>query len=136
MQVSEFYESDLLVYFEEHGAERELYQELIHRLEPLVPNLRLQVQKSQISFYDGHLFGAASLPLRRKKAWPAQCLLVTFGWNARCISPRIAVATEPYPGRWTHHVVLARAEEIDRELLEWLCRAADFARSKERRKRN
>ena len=42
-------------------------------------------------------------------------------------SPRIAVKCEPYPGRWTHHIVLASADEIDAELLAWIDRAHQFA---------
>ena len=135
METAEFYEGDLLFYFRGHPRELELYQVLMERLAPLLPDLRVQVQKSQISFYDGHLLGAASLPVRRKKEWPRECLLVTFGLGTRCPSPRIAVATEPYPGRWTHHVVVSQPEQIDGELLDWLVQAAEFARSKGGRKR-
>ena len=45
-------------------------------------------------------------------------------------SPRIAVATEPYPGRWTHHIVVAGPEEIDGELMGWVKEAAAFAAAK------
>ena len=45
-------------------------------------------------------------------------------------SPRIAVATEPYPGRWTHHIVVSSLEEIDDELMGWIKEAAAFAAAK------
>ena len=44
--------------------------------------------------------------------------------------PRIAVATEPYPNRWTHHVVVARPEDVDGELLGWLEAAWTFSEHK------
>ena len=99
-------------------------------MEARFPEVAVKVQKSQISFYHRHLFAAASLPLRRRKEWPKESILVTFGLSHRLPSPRIAVAVEPYPNRWTHHVVVAREEEIDGELLDWLAEAYDFAAAK------
>ena len=43
---------------------------------------------------------------------------------------RVAVATEPYPGRWTHHILLSDETQIDGELLGWLREAWEFAESK------
>ena len=57
-------------------------------------------------------------------------MTVTFGLGYRKESPRIDVATEPYPGRWTHHVMVGSAEEIDEELLGWIQEAAAFSASK------
>ena len=127
MNLSEHYEMDLLFYFRGHSAELALYNALFDRLASLFPEGSVKVQKSQISFYNRHLFAAASLPLRRKKSWPARCLMVTFGWGTKCPSRRIAVATEPYPGRWTHHVLLERSADVDEELLSWLQAAYDFS---------
>ena len=45
-------------------------------------------------------------------------------------SPRIDVATEPYPNRWTHHVMVGSVDEIDEELMGWIEDAADFAANK------
>ena len=44
--------------------------------------------------------------------------------------PRIAVAVEPYPRRWTHHVLLSRPEEVDGQLLDWLREAYVFSQCK------
>ena len=56
--------------------------------------------------------------------------MVTVGLARKVESPRIAVATEPYPGRWTHHIVVAGPEEIDDELMGWVKEAAAFAAAK------
>ena len=90
----------------------------------------MKVQKSQISFYGKHLFAMVSIPVRRKKGWPEHCLLISFGLGRQVADPRIAVAAEPYPGRWTHHVVLSRPEELDETLLAWLREAWDFSETK------
>lgn len=130
MQCPEHYDADLLFYFDGKPRQLALYQALFSRLDARFPDGSARVQKSQISFYGRRLFAAASVPLRRRKDWPRECLLVTFGLAYEKASPRIAVATEPYPNRWTHHVVISREEEVDRELLDWLQEAWDFAGSK------
>ena len=45
-------------------------------------------------------------------------------------SPRVVAASEPYPGRWNHHVLVTEADQIDEELMGWLREAWDFAESK------
>jgi len=57
-------------------------------------------------------------------------MTISFGlshWNE---SPRIDVATEPYPNRWTHHIMVGSGEEIDDELMGWIREAAEFSASK------
>ena len=130
MNRSEHYESDILFFFEGKPLELALYRRLFARMEERFPQASVKVQKSQISFYGRHLFAAASLPVRRKKDWPRDSILVTIGLSYRLDSPRVAVAVEPYPNRWTHHVLVWEEEQIDDELLGWLQEAYDFAESK------
>lgn len=130
MERNEHYESDLLFFFDGKPLELGLYEALFAQMEAAFPQASVKVQKSQISFYDRHLFAAASLPVRRKKSWPEHCLVFTVGLNRRLESPRVAVAVEPYPGRWTHHILLTAPEEIDGELMCWLEEARNFAVSK------
>lgn len=130
MEYPEHYTADLLFFFDGKPRELALYQHLETQMELLVPEASVKVQKSQISFYGRHLFAAASLPLRRRKTWPEECILVTFGLGYRLDSPRIAAAAEPYPGRWTHHVVVSQEAQVDGELLDWIREAYAFSRSK------
>ena len=44
--------------------------------------------------------------------------MVTLGLGRRLDTPRVAVAVEPYPGRWTHHLLLTEESQIDEELLD------------------
>ena len=60
-------------------------------------------------------------------------MVVTLVLPAPLDSDRVAVRTEPYPGRWTHHIVVSKPEELDRELLSWISAAYDFAEAKRRR---
>jgi hypothetical protein len=88
------------------------------------------VQKTQISFSCRYNFAFASLPIRRRKGWPKHCVIVSFGLFDRLASPRIAVAVEPYPNRWTHHVIISDERELDAELMGWIAEAHAFSQSK------
>lgn len=130
MEHSEYYEADVLAYFSGKPEELALYEAVYAQLCRAFPGASVKVQKSQISFYGRHLFAAASLPVRRRKDWPKMCLMVTVGLPYRLDSPRVAAASEPYPGRWTHHVLVTEADQIDEELMGWLREAWNFAESK------
>lgn len=130
MIASEHYPSDILFFFDGKPAELSLYQALFGRMEAAFPEASVKVQKSQISFYSKRLFAAASLPICRRKDWPKECIIVTIGLSHRLASSRVAVAVEPYPNRWTHHVPVSEEGQIDSELLSWLQEAYDFAMAK------
>lgn len=129
MKFSEHYESDILFFFDGRPGELSLYWALAERLEGAFPEAAVKVQKSQVSFYGVGLFAMVSLPRRKGDSG----LVVSFGLGRREPSPRIAVAVEPYPGRWTHHVAVRREEELDGELLGWLREAWEFSAIKGRR---
>nr|WP_122011685.1 DUF5655 domain-containing protein [Maliibacterium massiliense] len=94
------------------------------------PQTTIQVKKSQISFYHRHMYACVSLPVRRLKDWPEHCIVLSFGLARRVDAPRIVQAVEPYPNRWTHHVLLAEASQLDDELAGWLQEAYAFAQCK------
>ena len=71
--------------------------------------------------------------VRKKQDLPDPYLVVTFGLDRQVSSPRIAVSVEPYPNRWTHHVLIQSSQEIDEELLGWLREAYVFSAQKRRR---
>ena len=45
-------------------------------------------------------------------------------------SPRVAALSQPYPGRWTAHIVIGSAADVDAELLGWVETAYAFAQAK------
>lgn len=124
-------DQDVLFFFEKAPNALPLFQTLEQKLREILPDMTLKVGKSQISFYLGHQFGCASLlAVRRKKDLPSPYLTVTFGLAYPVEHPRIAAKTQPYPNRWTHHVVIGQPEDVDEELLAWLKEAAEFAATK------
>ena len=64
------------------------------------------------------------------KARPETWITVTFGLRYKKESPRIDAASEPYPNRWTHHMLISSEEEVDDELMGWIKEAAEFSAGK------
>lgn len=104
----------------------ELFRESMLTLEP---DTVFSVKKTQISLQCGKMYGCVSLP-RRKAEREAGWLLITFGLPYQVRHERILTACEPYPNRWTHHMLLHSADEIDDTLLGWLREACAFAARK------
>ena len=129
MQLPEHYETDLLFFFQRSPAALALYQALLRWMEPCFPQTALRVQKTQITFQNRHVFAALSLP-RRARDRAAHALTLTLGLPVRLDTPRVMMAAEPYPGRWTHHLLLSSPQDLDEELLGWVRAAAAFAQTK------
>lgn len=117
-----------LQFFDAHPGALPLYEAFETRVTDLVPDVRIKVQKTQISFYNRHLFACVSFArIRKKKNCPDNYIVVTFGLEHKAESPRIDIATEPYPNRWTHHVLITDPAEIDYELMSWIKEASLFS---------
>lgn len=118
----------ILHFFHQMPAALPLYEQLERRILAELEGVTVKVQKTQISFVNRHLFACVSFArVRKKKDCPNPYLVITFGLDRKVESPRIDVATEPYPNRWTHHLLISKAEEIDGELIAWVKEAAAFA---------
>ncbi|HJA34070.1 MAG TPA: hypothetical protein H9794_07350 [Candidatus Mediterraneibacter merdigallinarum] len=121
-------DEQILQFFDRYPDAIPLYEKFEKCVEDLVPEVRIKVQKTQISFYNRHMFACVSFAgVRRKKDCPDCYIVVTFGLEHKAESPRIDIATEPYPNRWTHHVLISELEEIDDELMGWIREAAEFS---------
>ncbi len=120
-----------LLFFQGREGALPIYGELERRILTEIGAERVEAKKTQISFFRRYMFACASFARpRRAKDMPDPFLTVTFGLGRRADSPRIDRAVEPYPGRWTHHVVLSSPEEVDAELISWLQEAAGFSQRK------
>ena len=126
-------DSDILFFFGEHMDALPIYERLEERILTQIPDVKIKVAKTQITFAKRYGFAFVSFyPCRRAKDRPAVWMTVTFGLGYRKESPRIDIATEPYPGRRTHHVMAGTPDEIDGELMDWIQEAADFSAAKKR----
>lgn len=123
--------TDELLFFNAMPGALPLYDALRSHILSAYPETAVEVKKTQINFKAR--YGFAFVSLGRMKGCPETYLILTLGLDRRLSSPRVAVAVEPYPGRWTHHFILSRADQLDGELLGWLGEAHDFAQRKTRR---
>ena len=122
---------DVLFFFNEKPSAITLYEAFAERVLSEIDNVTVKVQRTQISFSNKHKFAFVSLlPVRKAKDRPETYITVSFGLRYKKESPRIDVASEPYPNRWTHHMLVASAEEIDDELMGWIKEAAEFSACK------
>lgn len=123
---------DILFFFDKHPEALPLYEALEERIRSEIPDVKIKVQKTQISFANKHNFAFVSfLPARKAKERPDIYITVTFGLGYRKESPRIDAATEPYPNRWTHHMLISQVDEVDDELLGWIKEAGAFSAGKQ-----
>ena len=123
--------ADILFFFNDHMDALPLYERLEGLILEQIPDVKIKVSKTQISFSNKRGFAFASFnPCRKAKECPDIWMTVTFGLSYRKESPRIDVATEPYPNRWTHHVMVGSEEDINAELMGWIREAAELSASK------
>jgi len=122
---------DTFRFFQGHEAALPVYIGFEEWIRTEFPDVKIMVSKTQISFSNRRGFAYVSfLPVRKKKDRPEHYITVTFGLGERKISSRIDASTEPYPNRWTHHLMVTSLEEIDDELMEWIREAAAFSDNK------
>lgn len=111
-----------------------LYAALEQRILSAHPDVRVKVQKTQLTLSARYGFCWAWLPQVRMPARREALLGVSFGLGERLDSPRILAAVEPYPAHWTHHLLLDSLEELDEELMSWLEAAYAFGNRPGRRR--
>ena len=115
--------AEAMLFFDHRPELIPLYEAFEEALFARFPDMSVRVQKTQISFDAPGLFACVSLPRRKTD----QGIVITFVLAYRLNSERIRDSVEPYPGRWTHHMLLGAAEAPDDELMMWLSEAHDFA---------
>ena len=122
---------DTLMFFDKQPTALPLYKAFEARLLEVFPKTKIRVQKSQISFLNRHMYACVSFQRVKKKAeLPNPYIVITLGLPYPLASARVAVKAEPYPGRWTTHIVIGSVIEIDDELIAWLREAYLFTDSK------
>ena len=90
---------DEIMFFDGHPAALPLYEKLKGSILAEIPDTRIEVKKTQISFLSKHMFAAASFtPVRKAQDRPRSFLTVSIGLRRRCASEHIPVQTfEGFP---------------------------------------
>ena len=110
-------------FFDGKPQQAALYERLLAQMRGRLGAFEADVQETQITFRAPRVFGCVSVKGKGG-------IVVTFGLPSRVASPRIWQACEPHPNRWTHHVRIQSATEINEELIGWLQAAYAFATRK------
>lgn len=80
-------QSDELLFFNAMPQMLPIYEVLKEKLIAAYPDVTIKVSKTQISFSNRRIFAMASLPWKRRKGWPEEYLLVSFGLSYKKESP-------------------------------------------------
>lgn len=122
---------DILLFFDEHQTALPLYEAFASEMADRFPESKIKVQKTQITFSNRHVYACVSfLRVKKKAELPDSYFVLTLGLPYPLDSARVAVKTEPYPGRWTTHLIISKMSELDKELFSWVGQAYDFSEKK------
>ncbi|HSP47885.1 MAG TPA: DUF5655 domain-containing protein [Clostridiaceae bacterium] len=103
------------------------FEALREEIEALGP-VKLEVMKTQVSFAAERKFAWVWLPQMWTRKRPETSITLTFCLDREVRHPKIVEAVEPSPGKWTHHILINRIEDLDDEVRDWLKEAYDFGR--------
>jgi hypothetical protein len=106
-----------------------LFQEVRRFIESLGP-VNIEATKTQVSFGTKRKFAWVWLPQIWIRKQPDSSITLAFSLDRQIIHDRIRQAVEPYPGRWTHHVVIEREPDLDEDVRGWLREAYAFGKSR------
>ena len=127
----DYIEQDTLLFFKEHPAALPVYEAFARKLAGALPDSNVRVQKTQITFSNRHVYACVSfLRVKKKAELPDSFFVLTLGLPYALESERVAVKTQPEPGRWTTHFVISRLSDLDEELFAWVRQAYAFAAQK------
>ena len=86
---------EVLYFFDKHPDALPLYETFERKVRGLVPDVLVKVQKTQISFYNKHMFACVSFArVRKKKDCPENFIVVTISLNHKVESPRIGITAD------------------------------------------
>jgi len=115
------YEDCIALFGKTPGA-IDLYITFAQTLLKRYPDTEIRPKKTQVGFFDGAGYAVASPPLRGR-----QGITITLCLPEKLDSPRVFAASEPYPGRWTHHFLIHEPGQLDDDFIAWLDSAHAYA---------
>ena len=121
----------MLLFFNQHQTALPLYEVFASKVLTQFPDSKIKVQKTQITFSNRHVYACVSfLRVKKKAELPDNYFVLTLGLPYPLEFERVAVETEPYPGRWTTHIVISKMSDLDEELFAWVAQAYEFSEKK------
>ena len=127
----DFINQDIILFFDQRQTLLPLYEVFAGKMAERFPDTKIKVQKTQITFSNRHVYACISFLRAKKKAeLPVSYFVLTLGLPYPLESGRVAAKTEPYPGRWTTHIVISEMPDLDEELFAWVEQAYMFSEKK------
>lgn len=127
----DFINQDIILFFDRYQTLLPLYEAFAGKMAERFQDTKTKVQKTQITFSKRHVYACISFMRVKKKAeLPDSYFVLTLGLPYPLESGRVAVKTEPYPGRWTTHIVISEMSDLDEELFAWVEQAYMFSEKK------
>lgn len=108
-----------------------LFMAVERKIQAIGPAI-IKVSKTQISFATRTQFAWVWMPLPTDRKRPLHSLVLSFGGGRRIVNDQIVEAIEPYPGRWTHHVIIAEAADLTSAVDAWIREAYRFSETRGR----
>ena len=108
-----------------------LFMAVERKIQAIGPAI-IKVSKTQISFATRTQFAWVWMPLPTDRKRPLHSLVLSFGCGRRIVNDQIVEAIEPYPGRWTHHVIIAEAVDLTSAVDAWIREAYRFSETRGR----
>ena len=108
-----------------------LFMAVERKIQAIGPAI-IKVSKTQSSFATRTQFAWVWMPLPTDRKRPLHSLVLSFGCGRRIVNDQIVEAIEPYPGRWTHHVIIAEAADLTSAVDAWIREAYRFSETRGR----
>ena len=101
-------------------------------LHSALPEAEERISWSMPTYWKGHNIIHFAASKKHIGLYPGPAAVVQFskGLPYPLESERVAVKTEPYPGRWTTHIVISKLSDLDEELFAWVEQAYEFSEKK------
>lgn len=122
---------EIEVFFAGKPEAKALFMAVERKIQAIGPAI-IKVSKTQISFATRTQFAWVWMPLPTDRKRPLHSLVLSFGCGRRIVNDQIVEAIEPYPGRWTHHVIIAEAADLTSAVDAWIREAYRFSETRGR----
>lgn len=110
---------------------RALFMAVERKIRAIGPAI-ITVTKTQISFATRTQFAWVWMPQLTDRKRPLHSLVLSFGCGRQIVHDQIVEAIEPYPGRWTHHVIIAEEADLTAAVDAWMREAYRFSETRGR----
>jgi hypothetical protein len=118
-------------YFSGYPVARSLFEVVKQEIDAL-GGASIRASKSQVAFRGRKNFAVVWVPAKYLEP-PVAPLVLTFSFPRRVASARWKEVTQVAPRRFTHHLELHEAGDLDAEVREWLRRARQDAQPSSQR---